>query len=197
MIKGTATNVMPSGLDVAIENVGMALHVIVAEGHSFVVGAHVEIVTHVVWNQENGPSLYGFTTLAHKDAFCLLLGCPGIGPKVALAILSELSIEQLIEAIVQREAKQLSKVSGIGPKKAEQILLYLQGKVEKLRQIPGVVVTGSVAHFSKAQEVLESLGYSRQEILLSMNYVRDQIKSKESTFDEVVRQCLAFLAKRL
>jgi holliday junction DNA helicase RuvA len=84
--------------------------------------------------REDAIQLFGFLTVAEKDAFILLTGISGIGPKLALSVLSTLPIADLISAIQAGDLDKLATVPGIGKKSAGRIALELKDKVERLGQ---------------------------------------------------------------
>lgn len=108
--------------------------------------------------RENALDLYGFTTKDELDFFELLLTVSGIGPKSAMAILSVASIATLKTAISTEDSSHLTKVSGIGKKNAEKIVLELKDKIGTY------VFDGKLeSHDSDAIEALKALGYSEKE----------------------------------
>ena len=88
--------------------------------------------TYMHWNQDNGPTLYGFNSILEKTVFLLIISCSGIGPKIGLAVLHHLEPATFVQAIIEENIKVLSSISGIGAKKAEQICVALKHKVAKL-----------------------------------------------------------------
>jgi Holliday junction DNA helicase RuvA len=76
--------------------------------------------------------LYGFARRSERDAFDLLLGIPGVGPGICLALLSEMGIGEILQAALTGDAKRLTRVKGIGKKVAEKMLLELKGKTDEL-----------------------------------------------------------------
>lgn len=109
--------------------------------------------THV---REDAIDLYGFINLEEQEFFELLIGVSGIGPKGALSILSIATLETLRKAIVTGDTAYLTKVSGIGKKTAEKIIIELRDKVGEERG-------GSLQGELDALEALKSLGYSQAE----------------------------------
>ncbi len=108
--------------------------------------------------KENALDLYGFLKKEELDFFELLLSVSGIGPKSAMAILSIASLPNLRKAIATGDTGHLTKVSGIGKKNAEKIVLELKDKIKDL--------SGEMHSLSgdiDALEALKSLGYSEQE----------------------------------
>ncbi len=109
--------------------------------------------------REDSLSLFGFLTQEEKDAFERLLGVTGIGPRSALAFLTQFSPSELSSAIERRDAVALTRVKGIGRRTAERLLLELQGKLAPA----GAGATPyfpSTAGSDEALESLVSLGYS-------------------------------------
>lgn len=108
--------------------------------------------------RENALDLYGFQTKEELTFFELLLTVSGIGPKSALGILSVASIENLKHAISTGDTGHLTKVSGIGKKNAEKIVLELKDKAENIE-----FESSSLSHDMDTIEALKSLGYSEKD----------------------------------
>jgi Holliday junction DNA helicase RuvA len=107
--------------------------------------------------RENALDLYGFKTKEELDFFELLLTVSGIGPKSAMAIISTASLSNLRRAIAEGDVGHLTKVSGVGRKNAEKIVLELKDKIEMLDQEDGLI-SGDI----DALEALQSLGYNER-----------------------------------
>ncbi len=157
----------------------------------------ITLQTYMHWSQEQGPTLYGFQTELDKQVFLLIIGCSGIGPKLALAALSHMSAASFIRAVQQADCSALSSVSGIGEKKAEQIIVQLKHKVEKLLK-SGVIIEEhqEISDIHNVTQVLTSLNYSRTEISSALGWLQEQNKGATVAFDKLVRQALSFLAKK-
>jgi Holliday junction DNA helicase RuvA len=114
----------------------------------------VETYLHV---REDALQLYGFAGPAERDLFVRLLGVSGIGPKVALAVVSSGSVDELRRAIVVGDPARFQLIPGIGKKTAERIVLELKGSLADEVEIAGTVSTsGEVV----ARDALVELGYS-------------------------------------
>lgn len=156
----------------------------------------ITLYLHMHWNQENGPSLYGFSTLVEKKVFQLIISCSGLGPKIALAVLSDLGVDRFVDAIQTNNTTALSSVSGIGAKKAEQIAVQLKHKVADLLK-SGIEITGATAiKWHEITQVLESLNYSRGEISAAMQHLSSEYANKNVPFDGLIRHALSFLSKK-
>jgi holliday junction DNA helicase RuvA len=142
-------------------------------------GDEAEFFTHT-YLREDAQELYGFKTFTELQLFELLLSVSGVGPKAGLAILGQGEPTEIEKAIAQGNSAIFTKVSGIGTKTAERIILELRGKITKSELRAGGRVTGSAAD---AVAALRNLGYSESEArdLLrdvdSALKVEDQIKS--------------------
>lgn len=136
---------------------------------------------------ETANDLYGFVTMEEVGFFDALLGISGIGPKTALNVMSVARLEELKNAIRNNDATILTKVSGIGRKTAERIVLELAGKLE--------LVAGGVEAVSGEDgtvvDALVSLGYTRQD---ARDAVRN-IPSAVTGVSERVREALKNLGR--
>jgi Holliday junction DNA helicase RuvA len=137
--------------------------------------------THV---REDALALFGFATQAEQRLFTQLLGVSGIGPKVALAILSISNPDDIRAAISSGDAEFISSVPGIGKKTAERVIIDLQDKIE-------MVTTGGEPRGNEdVVEALVGLGYSRKEAAAAvMTAAKDG-----STDDEILKIALKELA---
>ncbi|WP_255988024.1 Holliday junction branch migration protein RuvA [Chitinolyticbacter albus] len=131
-------------------------------------GADAQLYTHMVV-REDAQLLYGFATRAERDLFRHLIKITGIGAKIALAILSGLSSDELALAIASEDVARLSKVPGIGKKTAERLVLELKGKLGSLPTSAAVAAKVSGPLFaaddatSDVQHALLALGYNERE----------------------------------
>jgi Holliday junction DNA helicase RuvA len=122
-------------------------------------GLKVSLLTHFVV-REDAQLLYGFATAAEREAFRQLIKITGIGPRMALSVLSGMSVTELAQAITLQEAGRLVKVPGIGKKTAERLLLELKGKLGS-----DIGLSPNVANDAQNDilQALLALGYSDKE----------------------------------
>ena len=125
--------------------------------------AEVALETHL-HVREDALQLYGFADAAERELFGLLLGVNGVGPKVALAIVSGYSPSELRRAIVREDAALFETIPGIGRKTAQRVVLELKERIAPLAAVPsggaaGDTVREDEAHLV-AREALVELGYS-------------------------------------
>lgn len=124
------------------------------------VGGELTLHTHFVV-REDAELLFGFATLAERAVFRALIKISGVGPKIALALLSGITVDQLKDAVDRGETGLLTKVPGIGKKTAERLVLELKGKLAGTGAATAAVPTsGARADVAAA---LIALGYSERE----------------------------------
>ncbi len=143
--------------------------------------------------RETALDLYGFMTLSDLNFFELLITISGIGPKTALGILNSASVQTLQTAVQTNDTSHLTKISGIGKKVAEKIVMELRDKVDKFThsEESKTAMREAQRNDNDALEALKSLGYSQNE-------ARDALKElpKEITkTNEKVREALKILGK--
>ena len=159
------------------------------------VGKPVQLFTYLSV-REDALDLYGFATTAELDCFKLLISVNGVGPKAALAILSELSADRLAVCIAGGDAKSLTRAPGIGKKIAERIVLELKDKMGVLdlgssREVQAPANTaGSVA--AEAVEALVALGYGQSDAAVAVGQMEPGL-----SVDEMIRRGLRQLAANL
>lgn len=177
----------------------MGITLQVANGNLFEKSNPIKVYSYLHWNTENGPSLFGFASIIDRSIFKVIISCSGIGPKIALAILSDLGSQSFLHAISTGDDQALSKVNGIGKKKAEQIIVQLKHKVAALIETGKVDVSDmkDVSAFNDVSLALQSLNYSRIEIGRAMEYVKKNSKEDKITFDALLRQALSYLSKQM
>ena len=136
--------------------------------------------------RENALDLYGFLDKMELDFFELMISVSGIGPKKALAILSLAPVSVLREAIVGNNASYLTKVSGVGRKNAEKIVLELHDKIGSVGASLEQTETMQADH--DVLEAIKALGYSREEARDAVKRVPATVTSVNERIKEALRQ---------
>lgn len=192
-IKGIIEDMSP-GM-VVVDNHGIGYQMMVPmRGESFPkIGQEIKIYTHM-HVREDDVSLFGFLSKEEKEAFELLIGVNGIGPKVGLSVLSTLSVYELKMAVISEDVKTISKTPGLGPKGAKKLILELKDKLsfEELEEDGvGAEIFDTSADSSDSVmitiEGLVSLGYSKSEAAIAVNKVED---AKDLTPEELLKKAL-------
>ncbi len=159
-------------------------------------GAEVELFVHTYVREEE-IRLIGFSSLAERGLFELLMTVSGIGSKNALHIISELGEQTFVEAVLSGNPAPFLKVKGVGRKIAERVLLETRDKVGKLFSgghygTPALAATPLSSNFVQAMEALLALGFRRSEAQNALNSLKDRTKAP---VDELLRDALTRLRK--
>ena len=153
------------------------------------IGQSIEVYTHHHIREE-ASDLYGFKSLQELELFELLISVSGVGPKSALGVLSIASAADIKESIIRGDADLLTKVSGIGKKTAERLVLELKTKILKIASGSEISAGNSLAS-SDEVDALMSLGYSLSEARTALSTVDSSIKDT----GERVKQALKLMKK--
>ncbi len=142
--------------------------------------------------KEDGHDLYGFYHMEDRELFRKLISVSGIGPKGGMQVFNTYSSQEVIQIILEQDSKALSKVSGIGPKTAQRIILELKDSIGKLF-VPdlSLLQTGLKDESAKSEaiEALEALGYSGLEAKKAVEAIDDY----QSSSEELIKKALSLL----
>lgn len=144
-------------------------------------GQRTKLFTHSYVRQD-GFDLYGFLTFEELELFELLISISGIGPKAALGIMSVASLKDLKASIASGQVNLLTKVSGIGKKTAERVILELRNKMVG----PVAGIKGLVSD-QEAVEALVGLGYTQAQARQALDQVPGQVKTIENRVKEALK----------
>lgn len=157
-------------------------------------GQEVTLLTHL-WVKEDGMELFGFSTEQEKHCFRLLIGVSGVGPRVALAILSDAAPDRLMLSIAAGDAKALTRAQGVGAKLAQRIILELRDKVtdedigssfgEEQGTIAALGENAKNTAKSEAISALVALGYGQTDAAAVIAPMEDSL-----AVDELIRRTL-------
>ena len=153
-------------------------------------GVTVLLYTHLSI-KEDSHTLFGFITKDEKSLFRELIRVNGVGPKVALAILSHLTVGTLVECIGNEDADLLAKTPGIGKKTALKLIVELKDRLDKVEfssaiYAPSMIQGNHNPNAKKALEALQSLGFKSKEANKMISAIEDQTLSTE----DLIRQAL-------
>jgi len=186
MISQLTGKISYKGENYIIINVsGVGYKVFVSNDTLITAKEDISLWTHLAV-RENSLDLFGFLTKEDLDFFELLISISGIGPKTALGILNVATTETLISAISTEDTSYLTKVSGIGSKNAQKIVMELKNKIQKVFQTP----TG-IKEEIDVIEALKSLGYSAKQASDALKQIDKEITGT----GEKVKEALKILSK--
>lgn len=157
-------------------------------------GQEVTLLTHL-WVKEDGMELFGFSTEQEKHCFRLLIGVSGVGPRVALAILSDAAPDRLMLSIAAGDAKALTRAQGVGAKLAQRIILELRDKAtdedigssfgEEQGTIAALGESAKNTAKSEAISALVALGYGHTDAAAVIAPMEESL-----AVDELIRRAL-------
>ncbi len=158
-------------------------------------GAKVMLYTYLNV-REDAMELFGFYDKAEMDCFKMLITVNGVGPKMALAILSEMSADKVALSIAAGDHKALTKANGVGPKLAQRICMELKDKVGSLAvggtveaDLSAVSATLENSNTAEAVAALEMLGYSQSEASVAVSKIDSTL-----SVENIIKQALKLLS---
>lgn len=188
-VTGMLAQKQPPQVLVDVQGVGYELDVPMSTFYQLpAIGERITLHTQLVV-REDAHQLFGFLTEAERSTFRQLLKVAGVGARTALAVLSGLSVPELVEAVARQEAGRLTKIPGIGKKTAERLLLELKDKMGSEVAL-GAVGPRSAPASSDVLHALLALGYSEREALAAMKTV-----AEGASVADGIRQALKALSK--
>lgn len=195
-VRGTVTHIFLDCCYVDVSGVGYRVYVPTSVQAKLQEGKETCLFTFTNV-REDAIQLYGFSSLEEYDLFLLLISVSGIGPKVGLGILSGMSPEQFVGAIVNNDMTALTKLPGIGKKSAERLVLELKDKIQKLGvradvsvsvAPPSITPSGAIGG---ALEGLKGLGISESEAMPILQTLYDGTQDEGT----LIRLALAEIGK--
>ncbi len=153
-------------------------------------GSPVEILAHT-HVREDQLALFGFLQEAEREMFRLLIGISGIGPNLALTILSGLSVDDLARAIQEERAGDLTRVRGIGPRTAQRVVVDLKDRIRRpLRTGPEAAQEAGSDDLDEAMLALEALGFTGPAARKALEAVRSRLGEGEASVQALIKGAL-------
>jgi len=156
-LRGEISQIEENALIIEVGGVGMRVFAPAPLRTRLKVGEVAFLFTHLVV-REDALTLYGFESQTDRDLFNILLGVDGVGPRVALSVLSTMTLDAVQRAVFADEAELLSRVPGVGKKTAQKIALHLKDKLKPTDTLNQVAAMSDAD--SEVLAALTSLGYS-------------------------------------
>lgn len=188
-LRGEITQIEDNALIIEIGGVGLRVLVPAPLRGRMKVGETVFLYTYLVV-RETELTLYGFESQADRDLFNLLLGVDGVGPKVALSVLSTMNIESVQRAIFSDEPELLSRVPGVGKKSAQKIALHLKDRLKPIDTLASVAAMSDAD--SEVLAALTALGYS---VVEAQSAIQSLSKDAPDEVEERLRLALQHFQK--
>jgi holliday junction DNA helicase RuvA len=156
-LRGEVTQIEENAIVLEVGGVGLRVFVPATLRTKLRAGEKAFLFTHLVV-REDALTLYGFESQADRELFTLLLGVDGVGPKLALSVLSTMTLDAVQRAVFADEAELLSRVPGVGKKTAQKMALHLKDKLKPTDALANVAAMSDKD--SEVLAALTALGYS-------------------------------------
>ena len=189
-IKGILINKTPPRILVDCNGVGYEIEVPMSTFFQLPnLGEQITLLTYFVV-REDAQLLYGFLTQQEKEMFKQLIKINGVGPKLALSILSGATVDELVEAALGQNSNLFVNIPGIGNKTAERLVLELKDKCEHL--VGDIPKNAAKREIDDIQNALISLGYSPKDASIAVKQL-----PKDVSINEGIREALKILSKKI
>ena len=188
-LNGEVTQIEENALIVSVGGVGLRVFAPAPLRGRLKAGDAVMLYTHLVV-REDALTLYGFESQADRQLFTTLLGVDGVGPKVALAVLSTLTIDAVQRAVFGDEPDILSRVPGVGKKTAQKIALHLK---DRLKPVSGLERVAALSDMdAEVLAALTTLGYS---VIEAQAAIQSLPKDAPQDVEERLRMTLNYFSR--
>jgi Holliday junction DNA helicase RuvA len=169
-IKGTISGLTPAGVVIETGGIGYFLHISVNTYSRVNGNEHTKLFLHEIV-REDAHLLYGFADKDERDFFRMLIGVNGIGPSIAIMMLSSYLPDDLRNAILSENVNLLKSIKGIGAKTAQRVIIELKDKVGKGPASDKIFNTGDSVVRNEALSALEMLGFNKKAVENSLDLI--------------------------
>ena len=186
-IKGKLTEKNPTHVVIECNGVGYMLNISL---HTFSQISEVEnlkLFTHLQV-KEDSHTLYGFSSLAEREIFRLLISVSGIGANIARTMLSSLTPKQIREGIAGNDVALIQSIKGIGIKTAQRVILDLKDKVLKIYDIDEISISKDNTNKDEALSALEVLGFAKKQAERVVEKI--MVTQPDATVETIIKQAL-------
>jgi Holliday junction DNA helicase RuvA len=161
-IQGRLVEKNPTDVVIDCNGVGYFINISLHTFSELPTSENVKLFTHLIV-REDAHILYGFTSVAEREIFRLLISVSGVGASIARTMLSSLAPEQVLDAIAQNDLPTIQSVKGIGTKTAQRVVLDLKDKILKVYGLSAISVGTNNTNKNEALSALETLGFVRKQ----------------------------------
>jgi len=161
-IQGRLVEKNPTDLVIDCNGVGYFINISLHTFSDLPTSENVKLFTHLLV-REDSHTLYGFSSVAEREIFRLLISVSGVGASTARTMLSSLAPEQVLDAIAQNDITTIQSVKGIGTKTAQRVVLDLKDKILKVYGLSSISAGTSNTNKNEALSALETLGFARKQ----------------------------------
>lgn len=189
-LRGEISQIEETAIILEVGGVGLRVFVPAPVRTRAKAGESVLLFTHLVV-REDSLTLYGFESQAERELYNILLGVDGVGPKVALAVLSTLTVDAIQRAVFADESEVLNRVPGVGKKTAQKMALHLKDKLKPTDALAGVAAMAD--YDSEVLAALTALGYS---VVEAQSAIQSLPRDAPTDVEERLRFALQYFTGR-
>lgn len=187
--KGTVKEILSDSVIIDVNDIGYNIYMSEDELNSLTIESKKLIYTYFQ-HREDDMRLFGFLTKERLEFFKKLITVSGVGSKLAIGIISNISVEDMCAAIATENVAQLKTIPGIGPKMASKIIFELKDKISNVELLKKTIVKNNV-EVDEAMTALKVLGYSEKELTACISNIDLENKSVQ----DIIRVCLGYMRK--
>lgn len=186
-IQGRLVEKTPTDVVIDCNGVGYFINISLHTFSELPSSENVKLFTHLIV-REDAHILYGFSSVAEREIFRLLISVSGVGASIARTMLSSLAPEQVLDAISQNDIPTIQAVKGIGAKTAQRVVLDLKDKILKVYGLTSISASTSNTNKNEALSALETLGFVRKQ----SDKVVDAIvkENPQASVEMIIKQAL-------
>ena len=186
-IQGRLVEKTPTDVVIDCNGVGYFINISLHTFSELPPSENVKLFTHLLV-REDAHILYGFSSVAEREIFRLLISVSGVGASIARTMLSSLAPEQVLDAISQNDIPTIQAVKGIGAKTAQRVVLDLKDKILKVYGLSSISAGPSNTNKNEALSALETLGFVRKQ----SDKVVDAIvkENPQASVEMIIKQAL-------
>ncbi len=186
-IQGRLVEKNPTDVVIDCNGVGYFINISLHTFSELPTSENVKLFTHLLI-REDSHTLYGFTSVAEREIFKLLISVSGVGASIARTMLSSLAPEQVLDAIATNDIVTIQSVKGIGAKTAQRVVLDLKDKILKVYGLSSISAGSSNTNKNEALSALETLGFVRKQ---SEKVVDTFVKeNQQASVEMIIKQAL-------
>ena len=186
-IQGKLTEKNPTHVVIDCNGVGYMLNISLHTYSQIPDAEHLKLFTHLQI-KEDSHTLYGFSSLAEREIFRLLISVSGIGSSIARTMLSSLNPKQVREGIASGDVALIQSIKGIGAKTAQRVIIDLKDKILKIYDIDEVSVSKDNTSKNQALSALEVLGFVKKQAERVVDKI--MIQQPDATVETIIKQAL-------
>ncbi len=161
-IQGRLVEKNPTDVVIDCNGIGYLINISLHTFSDLPTSENVKLFTHLLV-REDAHTLYGFSSVAEREIFRLLISVSGVGASIARTMLSSLAPEQVLDAIAQNDIATIQSVKGIGAKTAQRVILDLKDKILIVYGLSSISTSSSNTNKNEALSALETLGFVRKQ----------------------------------